>query len=156
MITHMSDRPYDRIATGLSCSGTREQRMQAVVDAQWEALHDKDVSWVGFYVDRPGTSADERLELGPHLDKPACSPIGVHGVCGQALRFQRPRIVDDVSELADDYIACDPNDRSEIALPLVDEQGVCWGVLDLDSWETAAFDESDERGLRGVLAAAGL
>ena len=156
MITHMSDRPYDRIATRLSCSGTREERMQAVVDALWEALHDKGVSWVGFYVDRPGTSADERLELGPHQDKPACSPIGVHGVCGQALQFQRPRIVDDVSELADDYIACDPNDRSEIALPLVDKQGVCWGVLDLDSWETGAFDESDERGLRGVLAAAGL
>ncbi len=152
----MPDRPYDKIATCLSCSGTREQRMRAVVDALWEALHDKGVSWVGFYVERPGTSADERLELGPHRDKPACSPLAVHGVCGQALQFQRPRIVDDVSALGEDYIACDPNDRSEIALPLLDEQGTCWGVLDLDSWETAAFDESDERGLRVVLVAAGL
>ncbi len=69
MIIHMSDRPYDRIATCLSCSGTREQRMQAVVDALWEALHDKGVSWVGFYVERPGTDRPtyegREIRLGP-------------------------------------------------------------------------------------------
>ncbi len=130
--------------------------MVAVVDALWQALQDKGVSWVGFYVERAGTSVDERLELGPHRDKPACSPIGLHGVCGQAVRFQRVRIVDDVSALGEDYIACDPRERSEIALPLMDDRGICWGVLDVDSWQESAFDASDEQGLRQVLVAAGL
>jgi putative methionine-R-sulfoxide reductase with GAF domain len=157
MISGMGARPYDVIAARLSVSGDRQQRMHTVVNALWEGLRDQGVSWVGFYVQRPGTSADEALELGPHRDKPACSPIGLHGVCGQALRFQRVRIVDDVSALGEDYVACDPRDRSEIALPLMDEHGeCCWGVLDLDSWEQGAFDEDDERGLRTVLEAAGL
>lgn len=127
--------------------------MRVVVDALWDSLRDTGVTWVGFYVYRPD---DEHLELGPFRDKPACTLIGVHGVCGQALRFRKARIVPDVTELGDDYVACDPRDRSEIALPLLDSDGACWGVLDLDSWEVGAFDEADEEGLQQVLAAAGL
>ncbi len=41
-------------------------------------------------------------------------------------------------------------------MPLIDETGAAWAVLDLDSHEIAAFDDSDERGLRRVLEAAGL
>ncbi len=130
--------------------------MVAVVDALWEGLRATGVTWVGFYVDVPGESDDSRLVLGPCRDKPACSPIGLHGVCGQALRFRQPRIVDDVAELGAEYIACDPGDRSEIVVPLLDGSGCCWGVLDLDSHTVGAFDESDEKGLRRVLAAAGL
>ncbi|MHC4218090.1 MAG: GAF domain-containing protein [Planctomycetota bacterium] len=152
----MVDRPYAEIAEALPSEGTREQRMRAVADALWEALSTRGVSWVGFYVDRPGEPDDRRLELGPCQAKPACSPIGLHGVCGQAMRFRRPRIVSDVTELGDEYIACDPADRSEITVPLIDEHGACWGVLDLDSPEVAAFDETDELGLCRVLKAAGL
>ena len=124
-----------------------------VVDALWDSLRDAGVTWVGFYVYRPD---DEQLELGPYRDQPACTPIGVHGVCGQALRFRKARIVPDVTELGDDYVACDPRDRSEIVVPLIDDSGACWGVLDLDSREVSAFDETDERGLCEVLRAAGL
>jgi putative methionine-R-sulfoxide reductase with GAF domain len=152
----MTDRPYETVAEAMSAAGTVEERMQTVADALWKALNDKGVSWVGFYVDRPGEPDDRRLELGPCRDKAACSPIGLHGVCGQAMRFRRARIVPDVTELGDEYIACDPTDRSEITVPLVDEHGACWGVLDLDSRDVAAFDESDERGLCRVLKAAGL
>ncbi len=89
----MADRPYEEVARSLLPGGTRDERMQAVADALWEALSDKGVSWIGFYVDRPGEPDDRRLELGPCRDKAACSPIGLHGVCGQAMRFRRPRIV---------------------------------------------------------------
>ena len=130
--------------------------MVAVVDALWRELRDTGVTWVGFYVDVPGEPDEGRLVLGPCRDTPACSPIGLHGVCGQTLRFRQPRIVDDVSELGPAYIACDPRDRSEIAVPLLDGSGCCWGVLDLDSHAVGAFDESDVAGLRTVLAAAGL
>ncbi len=130
--------------------------MEAVVDALWQGLRETGVTWVGFYVDKPEEPDEERLVLGPCKDKPACSPIGLHGVCGQVVRFRQPRIVDDCTRLGADYIACDPGDRSEIAVPLMDEAGGCWGVLDLDSHEFGAFDESDEAGLQRVIAAAGL
>jgi putative methionine-R-sulfoxide reductase with GAF domain len=150
------DRPYETVAASMSAAGSREQRMQAVADALWEALSDKGVSWVGFYLDRPGEPDDRRLVLGPCRDRVACTPIGLHGVCGQAMRFRRARIVPNVTELGDEYIACDPLDRSEITIPLVDERGACWGVLDLDSRDESAFGEADEQGLCRVLKAAGL
>ena len=114
------------------------------------------MSWVGFYLDQPDQVDDQRLVLGAFRDKPACSPIGLHGVCGQALRFRTTRIVPDVRELGGDYIACDPADLAEIVIPLLDADGACWGVLDLDSRRLAAFDEADEAGLKQVLAAADL
>lgn len=146
-------RPYQAIASRLRPRGTRAERMQAVVDALWNGLHGAGVSWVGFYL----ADGADRLVLGPRRDTPACSPIGLHGVCGQAFTARRTRIVRDVSELGEAYIACDPRDRSEIVVPLLEAPaGTCWGVLDLDSHEVGAFDETDERGLREVLRAAGL
>lgn len=126
--------------------------MQVVVDALWEALHPTGVSWVGFYVHQGG----DELILGPRRDKPACSPIGLHGACGQAFISRTPLVVGDVGKLGADYIACDPRDRSEVVVPLIDESGVCWGVLDLDSRETDAFDDADVEGLQRVLLAANL
>ena len=130
--------------------------MQRVVDALWNGLHHADVSWVGFYIDYPEQPDDQRLVLGPCRDKPACSPIGLHGVCGQALRSRSVRIVTDVRELGANYVACDPRDRSEIVIPLFDERGNCCGVLDLDSWTVGSFGDRDADGLNRVLAAAGL
>ncbi len=152
-------RPYEDIAqrlAGRAAGASRDARMQMVVDALWESLADHGVSWVGFYVadDRSGVPDSQRLALGPRRDKPACSPIGLHGVCGQAFTSGETRIVRDVSELGADYIACDPRDRSEIVLPLF-EKGRRWGVIDVDSWDLAAFDERDEAGLKGVLRAGG-
>ena len=136
--------------------GARDQRMRAVVDALWVAFENHGYSWVGFYIDKPSEPDEKRLVLGSCRDKPACSPIGLHGVCGQALLSKKPRIVRDVTELGENYIACDPRDRSEIVMPLLDERGVCWGVLDIDSSDVGAFDESDALGLRQVLEAVGL
>jgi len=130
--------------------------MQAVVDGLWAALGDSGVSWVGFYLDRPKEPDDRRLVLGPHRDSPACSPIGLHGVCGMSLVQRRDVIIHDVSTLGDEYIACDPRDRSEICVPLIGDSGAVWAVLDLDSREVGAFGEDDAAGLRRVLAAAGL
>ena len=94
--------------------------------------------------------------LGPSRNKPACSPIGLHGACGQALLSRATLIVRDVKELGDNYIACDPRDKSEIIIPLIDSDGVSWGVLDIDSHEVASFDTADDKGLRDLLQAAGV
>jgi len=144
-------RPYAEIAARLDAVGEAPERMRRVADALWDACRDQGVSWVGFYL--PDGDA---LILGPARDKPACSPIGLHGACGKAFRAGQPLIVRDVAELGENYIACDPRDRSEVVVPLLDARGRCQGVLDLDSYAIAAFDESDVIGLTRVLASAGL
>jgi putative methionine-R-sulfoxide reductase with GAF domain len=152
-------RDYEAIARevrdGLTDGAALWQCMQAVVDAIWRHLgNDRGgVSWVGFYL--PAADRSE-LVLGPRRDKPACSPIGLHGVCGRAFTTQQPVVVRDVSALGDRYIACDGRDRSEAVVPLTDGQGRCVAVLDLDSHDVGAFDQRDLDGLRRVLAAAGL
>jgi putative methionine-R-sulfoxide reductase with GAF domain len=126
--------------------------MQLTVDALWQHLHPTGVSWMGFYIQEE----KDALVLGPRRDKPACSPIALHGVCGQAFQQKRPIVVRDVVELGENYIACDLDDRSEIVVPCFDERGLCWGVLDLDSHQVGAFEETDVEGLNRVLKAAGL
>lgn len=133
--------------------GGREGAMRLVADAIWDEFHGHGVSWVGFYVKAP---ARDELVLGPCRDKPACSPIGLHGACGRAWREGRALVVRDVSSLGSAYIACDPRDRSEVVVPLLEPSGACWGVLDLDSHEAGAFSEHDARGLRAALVQAGL
>lgn len=148
----MPGRDYAAIAGQVTSAGDRQQRMQAVADALWAGLRDTGVSWVGFYL----AAGDHALVLGPRQPKPACSPIGLHGACGQALRSGRPLVVRDVRDLGANYIACDPRDRSEVVVPLRAPDGTCPGVLDLDSPDVGSFDEHDVAGLRAVLRAAGL
>ena len=145
-------RAYAELCRRVRPTGDRAERMQVVVDVLWEALKDTGVSWVGFYLHQ----GRGELVLGPRRDKPACSPIGLHGACGQVFTSRRPMIVRDVAELGENYVACDSCDRSEVVIPLLDDDGRCWGVLDLDSHEMGAFDETDVEGLTAVLRAAGL
>ncbi|MHC4989716.1 MAG: GAF domain-containing protein [Planctomycetota bacterium] len=149
-------RDYDELARGPWGGGDRQSRMQQVVDRLWPTLSTRGVSWLGFYLEQPDEPEDRRLVLGPHRDSPACSPIGLHGVCGQAIRTGLTRIVEDVKTLGDQYVACDPRDQSEIVIPLAREGADGGAVLDLDSRETASFGPHDDRGLRRVLEAAGL
>jgi putative methionine-R-sulfoxide reductase with GAF domain len=123
-----------------------------VIDTLWERLKDTGVSWIGFYLHEGG----EELVLGPREPKPACSPIGMHGACGQVFKARSPLVVRDVRDLGERYIACDPRDRSEVVVPLIEDDGTCWGVLDLDSYDVGSFDDADVAGLHRVLRAAGL
>lgn len=126
--------------------------LDRLVAALWEALRNTGVSWAGFY--RWDGGADQMV-LGPCRDRPACSPIGMHGVCGRAWREQRPVVVGDVRTLGDAYVACDPRDRSEVVVPAALTPAGWEGVLDLDSFEPGAFDASDAEGLRALLRRAG-
>ncbi len=150
-------RDYETIADAvkerLPPGANQDQRMQVVVDLLWEHLRGEGVSWVGFYL--YVTERDEMV-LGPCLDKPACSPIGMHGACGQAFRQNKPLLVRDVRELGGAYIACDPRDRCEVVVPVRGAGGRPLGVLDLDSFEIGAFDDADVAGLNKVLSATGL
>lgn len=143
----------DAVAGMLRSDASREERMQAVADAGWERLSLLGVSWIGFYLRRPEA---EEMVLGASRNKPACSPIGLHGACGQSLLKGRSLVVTDVAKLGEGYIACDPLDRAEVVVPMFDDSGACWGVLDADSFAAGAFTKADAEGLWSVCFAAGL
>jgi L-methionine (R)-S-oxide reductase len=85
---------------------------------------------------------DGELVLGPFMGKPACVRIPVgKGVCGTAVKEERPQLVKNVLEFAG-HIACDADSRSEIVIPL-SVNGKIIGVLDIDSPKEARFDEED-------------
>jgi putative methionine-R-sulfoxide reductase with GAF domain/alkylhydroperoxidase family enzyme len=104
------------------------------------------LNWAGFYF-RQGAE----LVLGPFQGKPACVriPLG-QGVCGAAAAQGRSVVVPDVHDFPG-HIACDPNSRSELVVPLV-EDGAVLAVLDLDSPVLARFDEADRDGCEQLAA----
>ncbi len=101
-------------------------------------------SWVGFYVVRGG-----ELVLGPFQGNVACVRIAFgKGVCGFVAQHRRTIVVPDVDQFAG-HIACDAGSRSEIVLPIVRNDRLV-AVLDVDSYELAAFDDLDAAGLEPI------
>jgi putative methionine-R-sulfoxide reductase with GAF domain len=116
------------------------------------------VSWCGFY--QKDANADT-MTLVCRQPKPACSPIGLHGMCGRGWREQKTFVVRDVKVLGENYVACDPRDVSELVVPiyasgLARDRGECWGVFDADSYDLHAFDEAHAREVLAMLDQAGL
>ncbi len=110
----------------------------------WHGL--PDLNWAGFYF-RRGTE----LVLGPFQGKPACVRIAIgSGVCGTAAARGELIAVPDVHEFPG-HIACDPDSRSELVVPLAAD-GMVLGVLDLDSPVRARFDEADRAGCEELAA----
>jgi L-methionine (R)-S-oxide reductase len=105
-----------------------------------------DLNWAGFYF-RNGAE----LVLGPFQGKPACVriPFGA-GVCGTAAARAATVLVPDVHDFPG-HIACDPDSRSELVVPLIEDSAVV-GVFDLDSPLLARFDEADRRGCERLVA----
>lgn len=132
----------------------RADRMRSFVAACWPHLAPTGVSWLGFYERDPGDPA--ALRLAAREPGPACSPIGLHGACGQSLLAARPLVVRNVTDLGPNYIACDPRDRSEVVVPCLEAPGQAWGVLDLDSHQEGAFSGVDADALTALLRLAGL
>jgi putative methionine-R-sulfoxide reductase with GAF domain/alkylhydroperoxidase family enzyme len=110
----------------------------------WHGL--PDLNWAGFYFRRGA-----ELVLGPFQGKPACLriPIG-QGVCGTAAARRTAIVVPDVRQFAG-HIACDPQSRAELVVPLI-EDGAVLGVLDLDSPVLGRFDDADRAGCEALVA----
>lgn len=128
--------------------------MRAVVDGMWDAFRTQGVSWAGFYV--WSSKSPDEMTLAYCRDKPACSPIGLHGACGKCFTSGKPLVVTDVTMLGAGYIACDPRDRSEVVVPMLNPDGSAWAVLDIDSYEINAFDAFDALCLARLVHHAGL
>jgi GAF domain-containing protein len=73
------------------------------------------------------------------------------GVCWQTVINKKPIIVGDVNAFKD-HITCDARSKSEIALPVFNNQGELFAVLDVDSDRKQAFDIQDEMGLTKILS----
>jgi GAF domain-containing protein len=58
--------------------------------------------------------------------------------------------VDDVHAF-DGHIACDPDSRSELVVPMI-KQGKLLGVFDMDSPRPARFDAADQAGMEAAVA----
>ncbi len=104
------------------------------------------ISWIGYYFLKENT-----LFLGPFQGKVACTNIQLgEGVCGKVALKKELIIVENVHEF-EGHIACDTGSNSEIVLPLIYEDKVL-GVLDLDSYNLAAFSEIDSKYLTDFLS----
>lgn len=99
------------------------------------------INWAGFYF-----MEDGKLVLNAFQGKPACIEIEVgRGVCGTAVQEDKLQLVSDVHKIPG-HIACDPDSRSEIVIP-IHKDGKVFGVLDIDSPYTDRFTEYDAEGL---------
>ena len=101
--------------------------------------------WTGFY-----RVAGKELVLGPFQGPLACThiPFG-RGVCGIAWKNGETVIVPDVEEFPG-HIACSSESRSEIVVPVRNDNGIV-AVLDIDSRELGCFDDIDRKYLEKIV-----
>jgi GAF domain-containing protein len=103
--------------------------------------------WTGFY-----RVCGDRLIVGPYIGTVGCLQIAFgRGVCGTAATRRETLIVPDVAQFPG-HIACDPQSKSEIVVPVFDRDGVLIAVLDVDSDRLDAFDDEDRAGLERIVA----
>ena len=102
-------------------------------------------SWTGFYF-----LDNDELMVGPYQGFLACLVLEKkRGVCWACVSKKKTIIVPDVNKFPG-HIPCDDRTRSEIVVPLLDEDGQVWAVLDVDSQKEDAFSEVDKDGLEGM------
>ncbi len=103
------------------------------------------ISWIGYYFAKDGF-----LYLGPFQGKVACTKIKIgNGVCGTSAQQRKTVVVEDVHKFPG-HIACDSGSNSEIVLPIVQNSELI-GVLDLDSYQYSAFNETDKKYLEKLI-----
>lgn len=104
--------------------------------------------WVGFYlVDEKKT----HLYLGPFQGPLACTYIPFNkGVCGKAYSTAMTQVVQNVDDFPD-HISCNSASRSEIVVPILQENGDILAVLDIDSEHISSFDEVDKSFLEQLI-----
>ena len=100
--------------------------------------------WIGFYL----VKKDE-LVLGPFQGPVACTRIAFgKGVCGSSWEEKKTILVPDVERFPG-HIACSSLSRSEIVVPLIENEQVV-AVLDVYSDQLNQFDNTDKRYLEEI------
>ena len=112
-------------------------------------LHHKMESffWTGFYL-----LIEEKMTVQMYQGSVACQVLEKDkGVCWTAYNQKKSIIVEDVHQFPG-HIACDARSKSEIVIPFRNEKGEILGVLDVDSNQVAAFDNTDAEWLEKILS----
>lgn len=137
------------IAAVISGEPNRTARYASASSLLAEAFPDR-FFWTGFYL--TDESKGDELVVGPYQGTLGCLriPFG-KGVCGAAAAKRETIIVPDVHAFPG-HIACDSRSNSEIVVPVFDKSGALAGVLDVDSTQFSAFDETDQAGLEAICA----
>jgi L-methionine (R)-S-oxide reductase len=128
-----------RLEQVINGPAAKEEKLQRVCDLLKAEVPYFD--WVGFYITDPEKPDD--LVLGPYNGAPTEHvriSVGT-GVCGRAADTRRMFVVQDVSKETN-YLACNPDVKAEIVLPILVGGGV-WGELDIDSHTLAPFSSDD-------------
>lgn len=139
---------YSRIYNQLTDLAKKSKSSNARMATIIAVLHHKmdTFFWTGFYL-----LENDEMTVYMYQGPVACQILERNkGVCWTAFNRKETVVVDDVHEFPD-HIACDSRSRSEIVVPLKNHRGEVIGVLDVDSKEKAAFDETDARWLEKIL-----
>ncbi len=138
-------RIYEQLKQLLNATANIDARMATIV----AVLHHKMeyYFWTGFYC----------LDKGELIVKTYQGPVACQvlekdtGVCWAGINQKATIVVPNVHEFPG-HIACDARSNSEIVVPLRAASGEITGVLDVDSKDYSAFDETDARWLEKILA----
>ena len=94
--------------------------------------------WVGLYWGK-----ENELVLAPFQGPIACTRIAFgKGVCGTAWKERKTQLVLDVEQFPG-HIACSSATKSEIVVPIFNQNDEVMGVLDVDSERDDILDEID-------------
>ncbi|TDL85034.1 GAF domain-containing protein [Meridianimarinicoccus aquatilis] len=146
----MSRVDYPALAARCAALTEGEQDIIALMATLACEIHHSDArfDWTGFYRNVGG----DLLKIGPYQGGHGCLVIPFsRGVCGAAARTGQVQLVADVDAFPG-HIACASSTRSEIVLPVWQGDALL-GVLDIDSNQPAAFDETDAAALAAILQA---
>jgi L-methionine (R)-S-oxide reductase len=138
------ERIFNQLQELLQRTDNKIARMATIVSI----LHHKmpHYFWTGFYI-----LTNDNLIVGPYQGPLACQVLEREkGVCWAGLRKKETIIIPDVHKFPD-HIACDSKSNAEIVVPLLDEKGQVWGVLDVDSKTRDAFSPIDQQWLEKIV-----
>jgi GAF domain-containing protein len=137
-------RIYNQLNELVKKSNSPTARMATII----AVLHHKmePFFWTGFYMIENG-----ELTVNMYQGPVACQVLEKNkGVCWAAFNKKETVVVEDVHKFPG-HIACDSRSNSEIVVPLKNRDGEIIGVLDVDSKDKAAFDETDARWLEKIM-----
>jgi len=135
------------ISAVIECEPSRTARM-ATASCLLSLAFPETYFWTGFYVVDPRKETE--LVVGPYQGTLGCLRIPfTRGVCGACATKKKTIIVNDVHAFAG-HIACDSQTNSEIVVPVFDDTGALFAVLDVDSTSLGSFDAVDKEGLEAI------
>ena len=101
--------------------------------------------WTGFYFLK-----DNKLVVGQYQGPVACQELKKDtGICWAVINQQKTIIVPDVEKFPG-HIACDARSKSEVVIPVRNQEGTVVAVLDADSDKLDTYDDIDEVNLQAL------